>query len=359
MSEMAAPPLFMCGPKCCSMLTYEYDDALSAARYPCRRPHRHAPDRPPPHGSPHTRPYAQQSCRSMLILRVQSARRRYVFNQQDPHPDFAMPDRLDLSLDGLRPLRALRDVSSSGLVTSGPLASEWTTTSILPKSCATASAVSFTVNAAAAAYRLLVRTCNPGSRHRNAGESQAAPALTCSWDESGNELPTIWPSHVSALPCHICSRLKIAVHCTVGFGKRNGSEAHILRHILRMIVDCVHRVDLGELHERAIGQLPRLIELAAPQVRLEDAERWHLSDSFGFRDAWWNSAHRPRALCSTIPRGWWCTCGKGGLGHTQTPSEMLAPASARFFAMAHPNPYHVSQLAVRRRSAATRSMCSD
>ena len=38
-SETAAPPLFMCGPKCCSMLTYEYDDALSAARYPCRRPH--------------------------------------------------------------------------------------------------------------------------------------------------------------------------------------------------------------------------------------------------------------------------------------------------------------------------------
>ena len=31
-SEMAAPPAFMMGPKCWSMDTYEYDDALRAAR---------------------------------------------------------------------------------------------------------------------------------------------------------------------------------------------------------------------------------------------------------------------------------------------------------------------------------------
>ena len=58
----------------------------------------------------------------------------------------------------VRVRRTLRDVSSSGFVTSGPFANECTSTSILPKSAATASAVSFTVKAAAAAYRLFVRT---------------------------------------------------------------------------------------------------------------------------------------------------------------------------------------------------------
>lgn len=52
----------------------------------------------------------------------------------------------------------MREVSSSGLVTSGPLASECTSTSILPKSRATASAHSDTVKPLFAAYRLFVRT---------------------------------------------------------------------------------------------------------------------------------------------------------------------------------------------------------
>jgi hypothetical protein len=33
--EMDAPPLFISGPKCCSIDTKEYADALTAARYPC------------------------------------------------------------------------------------------------------------------------------------------------------------------------------------------------------------------------------------------------------------------------------------------------------------------------------------
>ena len=37
--ETAAPPLFMLGPKCCSIETYEYDDALRAAKYPCSEIH--------------------------------------------------------------------------------------------------------------------------------------------------------------------------------------------------------------------------------------------------------------------------------------------------------------------------------
>lgn len=35
MREMDAPPLFISGPKCCSIDTKEYADALTAARYPC------------------------------------------------------------------------------------------------------------------------------------------------------------------------------------------------------------------------------------------------------------------------------------------------------------------------------------
>ena len=63
-------------------------------------------------------------------------------------------------------IRALREVSSSGLVTSGPLASECTSTSIFPKSRSTAAATSVIVKPCpeAAAYRLLVRICTRPSR---------------------------------------------------------------------------------------------------------------------------------------------------------------------------------------------------
>ncbi len=56
--------------------------------------------------------------------------------------------------------RTLREVSSRGLVTSGPLARLCTMMSILPKSASTLLATSDTVKPcpAAAAYRLLVAT---------------------------------------------------------------------------------------------------------------------------------------------------------------------------------------------------------
>ena len=49
-----------------------------------------------------------------------------------------------------------REVSIRGLVTSGPLASEWTRMSILPKSLPTLSATSEMVKPSRPAYRLLV-----------------------------------------------------------------------------------------------------------------------------------------------------------------------------------------------------------
>lgn len=86
--ENKSSPLFISGPKRCSIDTYEYDDADTAAKYP------------------------------------------------------------------------LRDVSSSGFATSGPFASEWTSTSILPTAFSRLAAHSETVNPfpAAAEYRLFSAT---------------------------------------------------------------------------------------------------------------------------------------------------------------------------------------------------------
>jgi len=59
------------------------------------------------------------------------------------------------------------------------------------------------------------------------------------------------------------------------------SSTHILRHVGERVKDGVHGIDVGELHELPIGELPAVVELASSVARLKDVESRDLIGTVG------------------------------------------------------------------------------
>ncbi len=83
--------------------------------------------------------------------------------------------------------------------------------------------------------------------------------------------------------CAVCHVLAIAQGAKSEL--RQGSQGptrgrspgtHLLGHIGHGVEDGIHGVDVAEGHQRAVGQLAGLVELAPLQAALEDVQGRHL-----------------------------------------------------------------------------------
>jgi hypothetical protein len=86
---------------------------------------------------------------------------------------------------------------------------------------------------------------------------------------------TLVLGHPAAAPCP-ASRTARWHNTIIGAIIISASGTHVLGHVLRGIEHGVHGVDVLEVHQRAVGQLPGRVELALAEGVLEDVERGHL-----------------------------------------------------------------------------------